>query len=79
MRFFGISFLFKTTDSVNFLPSVNTQKITAILSFSCPVVLTGTDFYTFVLSVVLVSLSQNTGFHLHYPFVPGGNNDFGSD
>lgn len=64
---------------VSWHPSARTKNITEILSFSCPVVLRGTDFYTFVLSVVLVGLSQKTGFHRHYPFVLGGNNVYGSD
>lgn len=72
-------FPFRITNGVSCQPSARIKNITEILSFSCPVVLTGTDFYTFVLSVLLVSLSQKTGFHLHYPFVLGCNNVFGSD
>jgi hypothetical protein len=55
MCFFGISFLFQTTDGVNFLPSVSTQKITASLSFSCPVVLINIRVDPFVIIVVLVN------------------------
>jgi hypothetical protein len=62
MCFFGISFLFKTTDGVNFLPSVSTQKITAILSFSCPVVLTNISLDPSVLIVVLVNTQKDWGF-----------------
>ena len=55
MCFFGVSFLFKTTNGDNFLPSVSAQNIRVTLSFSCPVVLTNTGLDPFVLIVVLVN------------------------
>jgi len=55
MCFFGISFLFNTTDVVNFLPPVSAQNITVILSFSCRVVLTNIGLDSSVLNVALVN------------------------
>jgi hypothetical protein len=41
--------------------------------------LTTSDFYLCASVVVLASISKRLGFHLHYPFVPRGNNVSGKD
>ena len=49
------------TYGISSFPSAETEGITVISSFSCPVVLTNTDFDAFVSSVVvLVGISRKT-------------------
>jgi len=58
---FGRIFLFRMTYGISSFPSAETEGITVISSFSCPVVLTNTDFDAFVSSVVvLVGISRKT-------------------
>ena len=59
---FGRIFLFRIIYGISPFPSAETEGITVISSFSCPVVLTSTDFSAFVSSiVVLVGISRKTG------------------
>jgi len=67
---FGRIFLFGIIYSISPFPSAETEGITVISSFSCPVVLASTDFGAFVSSIiVLVGISRQLEFCLHCLFL----------